>query len=189
VQANHLFGFTKLRSASTGEATVPALIGTHTIGYRDLQGTCPCAAVAIPAEIEFTEESYTHSKRFGTDKWLLTVGETFDKLLRDGAAKGAPNPGIRVVIHGLEVTEFAKGLFQWSRHRIRIRFCYELWRGEVRLQSGLIEEEAEGSRMEFGFLTFIPVLGNLNFDKGIELALSRCLQNALQSLAGKIEGL
>jgi hypothetical protein len=32
------------------------------------------------------------------------------------------------------------------------------------------------------------ILGNLNFDKGIELALSRCLQKGLASLADQIEG-
>jgi hypothetical protein len=75
---------------------MPALIGTHSIGYRDLQGTRPCAQVAIPAAIEFYERSYTHQERFGHDKWLLAVGETFDQLLRDATSKSTPKSGIRL---------------------------------------------------------------------------------------------
>jgi hypothetical protein len=167
---------------------MPALIGTHVIRYRDLQGTRPGAPAAIPAALEFSDRSYTHQKRFGTDKWVLAVGETLDQLLRDATSKSTPKSGHRLVVHGLEVTEFKKGLFQWSRHSIRIQFRYELWRDKERLKSGVIQAWGEGTGAEFGFLTFVPILGNLNFDKGIELALSRCLQKAVASLAGEVSG-
>ena len=166
---------------------MPALVGTHTIRYRDLEGTRPTAPVAIPASVEFSERSYTHQKRFGTDTWVLAVGETFDQLLQDATSTSPPKSGNRVVIHGLEVTEFSKGLFQWSLHSIWVQFRYELWRGEERLKSGVVKEQGQGKGTEFGFLTFVPILGNLNFDKGIELALSRCLQTGLASLACQIE--
>jgi len=167
---------------------MPALMGTHTIRYRDLQGSQPSAPVGIPAVVEFSDRSCTHQERFGTDEWVLEVGEVFDHLLRDATSKSHPRSGDRLVIQGLEVTRFSKGLFQWSRHSIEIQFHYELWRGEQQFKSGVIQEKGEGRGTEFGFLTFVPILGNLNFDKGIELALSRCLQKGLASLARQIEG-
>ena len=166
---------------------MPAYFGTHTIRYRDLQGTTPSSPLTIPATVEFSDQSYTHEKRLGSDKWVLLVGETFDQLLRDSTSKGTPKPEHRLVIHGLEVTEFNKGLFQWSRHSIRVQYHYEIWRGEERLKSGVIQEQGQGSGTEFGFLTYVPVLGNLNFDRGMELALSRSLQKGLASLARQLE--
>ena len=163
-----------------------ALIGTHLIRCRDLHGYRPTSPVALPASVEFSERAYTHQKRFGTDTWVLAVGEAFDRLLRDAAEKGAPESGNRLVVCGLEVTQFRKGIFQWSRHAIWIQFRYELWRGQERLKSGVIQEQGEGRGTEFGFLTFVPVLGNVNFDKGIELAVFRCLKKGLVSLAGQI---
>jgi hypothetical protein len=164
-----------------------ALIGTHRIGLRDLPPRLPAAPVALPVAIEFDESSLTHEKRFGTDTWLLAVGDAFDQLLRDASSHAAPIPGARLEVHDLEVVEFRKGLFQWSRHSVRVRFRYDLQRDGAPVASGVVEADGAGSGTEFGALTFVPVLGNLNFDKGIELAMSRCLRNAIASLAKRVE--
>ena len=97
-----------------------ALIGTHRIGYRVLQGIRPTSSVAMPFEVEFQERSYFQVKRFGTDKWELAVGETLDQLLHDATKKCTPKPGTRVVIHGLEMLDFSMGLFQWSPHLVNV---------------------------------------------------------------------
>ena len=43
--------------------------------------------------------------------------------------------------------------------------------------------------MEMGITTFIPFLNIRNYDRSIELAMSRCLQNGLAALARQLEGL
>jgi hypothetical protein len=167
---------------------MPSLIGTHRIGYRDDVGTDAFSSVTLPVRVEFSERSYVHEKRFGTDKWVLCVGEVLDDLLRDATANAELHPGCSLLINELEVFEFGKGLFQWSSHMIGLQFAYELRQNDELLKRGLIWEEGRGSGREFGWMTYVPILGNLNFDKGIELALSRCLRRCLSSLADQVNG-
>lgn len=162
------------------------IVGTHRCGYRDLKGTQATACVAVPIKVEFAEKSFVHEKRFGTDKWVLCVGDTLDRLLTDATSKARQKPSWRLVIKDLEVVDFRRGLFQWSKHLVRVQFSYALCDEKKVLQEGTICEDGVGSGSELGFMTYVPILGNINHNKAVELALSRCLQACLRSLIGKI---
>jgi hypothetical protein len=163
------------------------MIGNHRIGYRDEQGTKPKTKVAISAKVPFREHDYVHDKSFGTDTWTLHVGEVLDELLREAEANAKEKPGDVLRIWNLQVVDFSKGLFQWSRHYVTIRFDYELRRNRKTIRDGTITGSGEGSGTELGFMTFIPIVGNINFNKGMELALTRCLQDCLESLAAELK--
>ena len=68
---------------------------------------------------------------------------------------------------------------QWASHSINIKVDYSITKSGAMIRSGTVNETGSGSGIEFGFLTFIPILGNVNFDKGIEIAVYRCLEKCL----------
>ena len=84
------------------------------------------------------------------------------------------------------MVDFKRGLFQWSKHLVRVQFSYALWDEKKVLKQGTICEAGEGSGSELGFMTYVPILGNINHNRAVELALSRCLQACLSSLVGSI---
>ena len=57
------------------------------------------------------------------------------------------------------------------------------------MKTGSILEKGSGSAMEIGITTFIPFLNIRNYDRSIELAMTRSLQNGLAVLARQLEGL
>jgi uncharacterized protein YwqG len=156
----------------------------HVLRHRPAPGSDATISVALPPA-EFDEEGYTFRKRFGADLSILAVGESLGELLRE-AATDAPPTEQRLVIRDVEVVRFDKGVMQWSRHRIRVRFKYELWRGDVLEKSGAVDEQGVGRGTEFGPLVFLPLVGVINFKKGIELALYRCLEEGLRTLAEQV---
>ncbi len=166
---------------------MPSLFGKHAIGYRDPGGTVAKSPVAIPAAaFGFPQgPSYVYEKRFGTDKWVLRVQWVLEQLLSDATRRGDPsNSGMKIEISCLQVTDFLKGLLQWSNHKVTTTFRYALLDSDGRcLKEGAVSGQGEGSGKEFGVMTYVPLLGNLNHDKGIELALSRSLCDCLTSLA------
>ena len=88
---------------------------THEIWYRDAKGTQPVASVDLPVAIEFSEQAYVHKKQFLTDTWVLHVGAVLDALLQDASARTAPKPGYRLIVHGVEVLVFDKGVLIWAK--------------------------------------------------------------------------
>jgi hypothetical protein len=166
-----------------------ALVGTHHINHR-IPKNSELASLKLNASILFDEDHFTHQKAFGTDTWELHVGLTLSEMidqvnLASEASENKSNRSIK--ISNLSVQAFKKGVMQWSTHRIEIEFDYEVTVNDETIKSDTISDFATGSGKEFGFLTFIPIIGNMNFDKGIEVAVSKALENCLFKLKNRWE--
>jgi hypothetical protein len=163
---------------------------THEIWYRDKRGVQPVATVDLPMAVEFNEQPFEHHKQILTDTWVLHVGAVLGALLDDAAARCAPKPGYRLVIFGLEVVNFDKGVLIFSPNTLHIRFHYEVWRGETPVANGSVSGSGTAKATDVGTIsTFIPFLNIRNYDQSIELAMSRSLQACMASLAQQVQRL
>lgn len=162
-----------------------ALIGEHQINFR-VPKNSKLDQLNLNFEFRFNETEYCIEKKFGTDKWILNVGKVLSKMINE-SNNTKPDKNSIVEITNLNVTSFKKGLMQWSTHKIKIQFKYELIKQGAKIREGTVEGFGTGSGTEFGILTFIPILGNMNFDKGIELALYRSLELGLMRLNKEVK--
>jgi hypothetical protein len=156
-----------------------ALIGKHHINLR-IPKDSKLSEINFDQELEFDELEYSLEKKFGTDTWVLNVGKVLFETIK--LTNQARHSTSKVQITNLTVTRFKKGIMQWSTHEVRIGFDFDVIKEGQSLKNGHIEGAGTGNGNEFGVLTFIPILGNINFDKGIELALSRSLESGLNKL-------
>lgn len=156
-----------------------ALIGKHHINLN-IPKDSKLSEFNFDEILEFDELEYSFGKKFGTDTWVLNVGKVLFELIK--LTNQTRHSTSKVQITNLTVTRFKKGIFQWSTHEVKIRFDFDVIKEGHSLKNGHIEGAGRGNGTEFGLLTFIPILGNANFDKGIELALSRSLESGLSKL-------
>lgn len=159
------------------------LIGTHLINLR-IPKNSEIGKINFNQTIVFEELQYTFDKKFGTDTWVLNVGEVFSETL--GMINCSKNSDTNILLSNLKILRFKKGIMQWSTHKITIGFDFQLIKNEQSIVSGYIESSGTGNGREFGMLTFIPIAGNINFDKGIEVALFRSIELGLSRLQAKI---
>lgn len=161
-----------------------AIIGKHQINLRVPEDSI-LNTFHFNTKIEFNETEYSSKKSFGTDTWVLNAGKVFSEILKMIDLPQNSNSSLQIT--NLRVLRFKKGLMQWSTHEITIGFDFELKENGSSIQQGEIEGFGSGRGSEFGILTFIPVLGNMNFDKGIEVALSRSIESGLSRLEKEIK--
>jgi hypothetical protein len=162
-----------------------ALIGNHQINYRVAAGS-NLKNLHFDAMLKFEEKQYDFTKSFGTDTWNLHIGQILSTMVEE-LNNGAPVSSAIISLQNLEVLSFKKGLIQWSAHSINIKIDYSISTNNNLIKSGTVSETGSGSGTEFGLLTFIPILGNINFDKGIEIAVSRCLEKCLFKIYEEIK--
>lgn len=163
-----------------------AIVGNHPIGYR-VPNDSRLHELAIDLPYSFSETDFTIIKKFGTDRWTLQIGDILSQMITE-INKNSSGSASVIRLKNIEAPKFSKGLMQWSRHSINIRMDYELCMDGDVLKSGEVSGSGSGSGAEFGFLTYIPVLGNNNFDKGIEVAVFRCLQDCLFKIQAELQG-
>ena len=154
-----------------------ALIGNHQINYR-VAAHSNLKALRFESTLKFEETQYAFIKKFGTDAWKLNIGQILSTMVEE-LNNRAPVSSTIINLQNLEVISFNKGLMQWSAHSIMIKLDYSISINNNNIKSGSVSENGSGSGAEFGFLSFIPVLGNVNFDKGIEIAVFRSLEKCL----------
>ena len=140
-------------------------------------------------QIQLPQPPFVHEKRRGTEKWALRVGDTLLQLLTH-ASKNTPDPSIKLLITDIQVPNFEMGLLTWANNSVTVQFKYDLIGSDGQsLKKGSISGSGEGSAKEFGtILAFLPGIGKMNYDKGMELALSRALCNCISSLARDLDG-
>jgi hypothetical protein len=154
-----------------------ALIGNHQINYR-VAADSNLKNLFFDATLMFAETQYVFIKSFGTDTWKLNVGQILSTMA-EGLHNRTPVSSTIITLQNLEVVSFKKGFMQWSAHSINIKVDYSMSINNSIVKSGTVSEMGSGSGSEFGFLTFIPILGNINFEKGIEIAVFRSLEKCL----------
>ena len=160
-----------------------AIVGHHQIRYRKPKDAI-IDRIDFNAQIEFAATDYSFESRFGTDKWVLYVGHALSHmtdLINDRTASD-----VTVRLFNLSVVAFNKGVMQWSGHEIETTFDYEVIRQGKVVSEGSASGRGAGNGTEFGAVTYIPILGNANFDKGIEVAMFRSLEAALLELNEKL---
>jgi hypothetical protein len=162
-----------------------ALIGNHQINYRAAANS-NLKNLRFDATLTFEETQYDFIKRFGTDTWKINIGQILSTMVKE-LNNSAPVSSTIIRLQNAEVLSFKKGLMQWSAHSIKIKVDYSISVNNNIIKSGTVSENGSGSGTEFGFLTFIPILGNANFDKGIEVAVSRSLENCLFKINEEIK--
>jgi hypothetical protein len=162
-----------------------ALIGNHQINYRAAANS-NLKNLRFDATIQFEETQYIYIKKFGTDTWKLNVGQILSTMAEELNSK-TPVSSTIITLQNPEVLSFTKGLMQWASHSINIKVDYSVTKAGNMIKSGTVNETGSGSGTEFGFLTFIPILGNVNFDKGIEIAVYRCLEKCLFKINEEIK--
>ena len=162
-----------------------ALIGNHQINYRVPAGS-NLKNLQFGATLSFEETGYDFIKKFGTDNWKLNIGQILSTIVAE-LNNNMSASSTTIYLQNPEVTSFKKGLLQWSTHLIEIKLEYTVSVNKNFIKSGSVRETGTGSGTEFGVLTFIPVLGNANFDKGIEIAVYRCLEKCLFKVKEEIK--
>jgi hypothetical protein len=162
-----------------------ALIGNHQINYR-VPANSNLKNLHFDATLTFAEKQYVFIKKFGTDTWNLNIGQILSTMIEELNNRASASSAI-IGLQNLEVLSFKKGLGQWSGHSINIKVDYSISNNSNIIKSGTVNENGSGSGTEFGFLTFIPILGNINFDKGIEVAVFRGLEKCLVKINEEVK--
>lgn len=158
-----------------------AIAGKHQIGYRKPKGS-KIRHLPYPGRFKFEEADYSIKKKFGTDAWVLNIGSVLEQIVQEHNAE-ATDDSTLIHLHDLKVLNFKKGVFQWSRHTLNLEMHYTVMRNGQKQTSGAVQGKGSGSGAEFGFATYIPVVGNANFDRGIEIAMFRALEQCLFALS------
>ena len=163
-----------------------AVIGTHQIGYFKPEDS-KIDDLKFKCKFNFSDINFIHEKRFGHDKWVLNLGQILNKILSEMQNEPSTNNFI-INIKKIRVVSFKKGLFQWSSHLINIGILYEILDYQKNIiDKGEVIGQGSGSGKELGKATYVPVYGNLKFDKAIELAIYRCYENCLRQLCEKFK--